>query len=32
MPGCRHMCFLDDHDRYVALVSAWLREHDAPHA
>lgn len=29
MEGCRHMCFVDAHDRYCALVADWMSEHDA---
>ena len=28
MTGCRHMCFADDTEGYVALLEAWLTEHD----
>lgn len=25
---CRHMCFVEDNDRYVDLMKEWLNEHD----
>ena len=28
MEGCRHMCFVDDNDRYCSLLSAWMAAHD----
>lgn len=28
MPGCRHMCFADDTERYCDLLAGWLAEHD----
>lgn len=29
MEGCRHMCFVDGHDRYCQVVSDWMAEHDS---
>jgi len=26
--GCRHMCYADDHARYVRMMQAWLKEKD----
>ncbi len=26
--GCRHMCFVEDNPRYLALLDAWMAEHD----
>ena len=28
MPGCRHMCFVDDTPRYLELMVEWLNAHD----
>lgn len=28
LEGCRHMCYADDHERYVSLLRAWLDERD----
>lgn len=28
MAGCRHMCFVDDTERYCTLLSGWLSAHD----
>ncbi|MBQ6395441.1 MAG: proline iminopeptidase-family hydrolase [Atopobiaceae bacterium] len=28
MEGCRHMCYVDDNDRYSAILSEWMEEHD----
>lgn len=27
--GCRHMCFVEDTKRYVALLRQWMEQHDA---
>ena len=27
--GCRHMCFVEDTPRYLALMQEWLDAHDA---
>ena len=27
--GCRHMCFVEDTPRYLALVDSWMRENDS---
>lgn len=27
--GCRHMCYVDDTPRYLAMLEEWLAEHDA---
>lgn len=27
-PGCRHMCFVEAHDKYRELVTDWLNAHD----
>lgn len=29
MEGCRHMCYVDAHDRYCELVADWMAAHDA---
>lgn len=29
MAGCRHMCFVDDHEAYCRLLADWLERHDA---
>ena len=26
--NARHMCFVDQHDMYCKILSAWMREHD----
>ncbi len=26
--GCRHMCFVEDNERYCKMLSAWLANHD----
>lgn len=28
MAGCRHMCFVDDNERYCQLLASWMDEHD----
>ena len=27
-PNCRHMCFVEAHDKYKELVTKWLNDHD----
>ncbi|MFR9308476.1 MAG: alpha/beta fold hydrolase, partial [Lachnospiraceae bacterium] len=27
-PGCRHMCFVEDNERYCALLSEWMEQYD----
>ncbi len=32
MDGCRHMCFVDDNERYCRLLADWMDEHDRTQA
>lgn len=27
-PGCRHMCFVEDNERYCALLNEWMEQYD----
>ena len=28
MAGARHSCYIDAHDRYCELLTAWMADHD----